>query len=622
MARRLLLVLVCALAALLLGLLRLSSRGAIQRSAPDLPSEEPAPRATIDPAPIAAELANAPASERRSGSVSRLRGRAIERSAGRPMAGVTVRCLSGNAVMAEAQSGEDGLFELAVEPRTDSRVEAEAPAGFWIVEPSIVPKAHHWAGAPLEIVLAPADLAPFRGRALDSVTGDPVPRFVMRIFGVESAYETVQTDDGGAFVTEGLFPAGVVRVQWNAPGFSSWIPIGESEHAHRPHVGHSVAATIRVHVGPTYRLRLKKPPEIGIEHLGARLVPGDQVDDPPPGEAEDERIEPGDPPWVRFPPHAEIESSSAWLVVRTHGGAYEGRARVATTTGIQPTPVEIRLEALATIRGTVVDASEVPVAGAEVRLVCLDGASSSRGPALCAGTGLFLFEGVPPGDYALNAVDRAAGSAALKVTLQPGEEQRPLIRLEPYPIGGDVEGIVRSTTGRYQRGATLTLRPTDAALQALTRHAAAEWMEEGGGVVGRFRFQDVPRGSYVLTATLGLAPFLLEPEELAVAPPAAGLEFLVRDEEEALRIGIVVVDAGTGAVVEDALLCVTDASGAVLFDGPIDDWPARRKIPVSHPFVWSVRAAGRSEAHGDRSELRARSGSPIATLIVVLEAGE
>lgn len=72
-----------------------------------------------------------------------------------------------------------------------------------------------------------------------------------------------------------------------------------------------------------------------------------------------------------------------------------------------------------TIRGTVVDQTGVPIAGAEVTLICQDPAV--RRQVLSGDDGEFSFANVPPGPFQLTVAAQGLAPQATSATLHPGE---------------------------------------------------------------------------------------------------------------------------------------------------------------------------------------------------------
>jgi len=556
----------------------------------------------------------------RAGARSLLAGGVVDRVTGGPVALAGVALESQGRALAAARSDAQGRVVLECVPCTGCDLRVEPPAGWWLVEAPQQPTEEHWSGrAALRIVLAPDDAAPLSVRVIDTRTREPVPRFVLRVRPERGAWETVRSGADGRAVTETFLRAGALELRPEPEAEGAWM--GSQHFEHRPDAGRAAEATLSIAIGPTYRLDMERPPGIGLEHLGAFLVPDDRLELSPAFWNDPARIRPGEPrEWVRF--DAPIgPTEGATLFVRSHGGGWATSARVAVTSGIDPAPVAVRLERMGSVAGNVQSAEGQGVSGARVHLIPAGVASQAFDRAAISGArGRFLIRGVAPGDYLLSAVHERHGATQVPVLVTGGEAfDRPL-ELSPYRIGGDVTGVVQSASGTFDGRTVVRLTPIQTADEVvLERRAIVEW-DDGG--TGRFEFRAVPAGRYRLVPRVSWSPHLCAPAALEVAPPALGLRILVEDREIAPTLRFDPLDAATRRWIPGAHLRVVGGEGGLVFDGPLEEWDGNRRFAPAVELRWTLSAPGYVPARGDRSHFVSEDGWPWQVATVPLRRAD
>jgi hypothetical protein len=115
------------------------------------------------------------------------------------------------------------------------------------------------------------------------------------------------------------------------------------------------------------------------------------------------------------------------------------------------------------------------------------------------------------------------------VQVAAGEPTVVELELEMLP-GGTISGFVRSQSGHYEAVNLVALgapgRQSDRFL------AEVQWANDGGALVGRFAFEDVPNGEYELSPA-GDSQFEWRTSSVTVSPPSSDLELLFWTGREA-----------------------------------------------------------------------------------------
>gem|GEM_PF-3588694 len=563
------------------------------------PGPEPLPRVAAEPGERAAPAAlDTTADAPRQGWV---RGSCVEHLNLAPLAGIELRFLAGDEVIATTRSEADGAFALEI-PTEFARIELAPGQGRWLVE-------REERGDEHLLRLAPRDLGPFRGRLVDAATDEPLPDYVVELVDARGWRRTLCSDGRGRLELSGLFARGPIEFRGCAE------ELGPERarrllavHEHRPAGASPPSVSIALPSGPTYRLRLEMPPGLTPTDLRASIAPRSWTLERVADYAETFPLRAGDPPWVRFPLEV-VRAQEAQLVVTDAARRWSGQSPVEAGPGLHPSPVPLRLERRAYLRGRVVDDSGEAVPRAQVELARV-GDSTSDGPRRTDSNGLgtFHFEGLEAGRYELFARHRRSGLGRLALEVGTETSEPVVLRLEAHDLAGDVAGLARSLSGSFRGPVLIELLPLGSTAELVPRRRLRpRWEEHGGAWEAPFRFEGVPRGRYELRSTAEEVEFVVEPRARELSPPAEGLDLLVRDDLPRYRLGLLVVDADSGRWIHGAQLRIVDAAGELAFEGTATHWGPPRRFADGEDFSWVLEHPGHVSQSGDRAAFDRRT---------------
>ena len=470
---------------------------------------------------------------------------------------------------------------------------------------------------------APADEAtwPVRGVVLDRRTGEPVPDFALQLVqpGQELFELAVQTDARGAFTTWSRFRRGEVRV------FHDDASARESLEGFATHVlgGPEDVLTIEVEVGPTYEVEPLAPERLAPVQWFAALRGADEAASAVLPEHELTALrnprEKGGFAWVRFFPRPYGELARPWrLELVSRDGRYRGSAEVQSVVGIQPGVVPVPIEVLASVRIEARDTRQRSVHAAWVRLERTEGTRVVRREHWSLPEGGLVLRALEPGPWSLeiDSYDHALHRG--EVRLVAGELTAHTALLEPLVGAGSVSGLVTSASGRLETSGEVALWPHEGS-RANRRHPL-QWEGPPEQRVARFRFDDVPAGTYELAWVAPECPFEVRPAArvLVTVPtiPPVESEFHVLDDAPTLPVEFRALDAVTGEAL--ALAAWWRAPGGwarwskQLEPGAI----AIPAWPVGRELRWVVRAASGGLAHGDQHDLE-REGERLVARVTL-----
>lgn len=516
---------------------------------------------------------------------------------------------------ASAVSASDGHFDVRLEPALVEDVEVGAPEGYWTFAHGFEersPEPHYLAR------FAPLTHGPFHARLVDSITREPLPEYVVRVQGEDDWSETLRTDAEGILRTQVLYTKGKLTLYTTEEEF------GEEQGGHflartdfAPAGAHPSLATIAIDSGPTYRLIIDKPAELKLGSLRTYLVDAEWVDDLQREHDFGQELRAGSPTWVRFNEnYSWVEDGH--LVLLGPGGRWRGVVQVDTEPGLHADPVHVRVESMARLLGVVLSATGEGVARADVELNAVGGeADSDRGGvsrwALSNGRGNFAFEGLPPGPYTLSIRHQTQGALTTPVDLAVNSRDRREFKLDPFSVGGDIEGTVRSRSGEFHGPTTVFLTPIESGDEPAPppRTQRLRWAREGAEHVARFKFIGVADAKYRIRILARGAPFLTTPARLELTPPSSNADFEIDDENAVYYLSFNPLDDSTGGWLRDVHLNVSGATGEELYSGPTGGWrrASARPFAEDEKLSWELRKPGYVTARGDRSAFKGFKGS-------------
>ncbi len=321
-----------------------------------------------------------------------------------------------------------------------------------------------------------------------------------------------------------------------------------------------------------------------------------------------EPVHAGAPPWVRFTPIDRNGPAIEKLAARTRDGLWAGEADANTTGGIAPGVTLVAFEERAVLDGSVCDEARLPLADVDVVLEAKDAREQPLKRTARTGTdGHFRFEQLPACMGQLRVVSVRHAAWVQGVTLLAGQEQKLPIVLSPLAIAGEIGVRVESESGRYAPPFTLVLTlENDVAAEAggerYARRMRAQWSEEAGREVARFRFPDLPKQSFRLQVQKDDF-FAWDPPLLTLQPPAENARILIRDGIPNASLCFRAKDAQTGEPIEgfELTLEFPGSRTGPRRMGARSDRAFLEHLPLERKLSWRVEAAGHVLALGDLS---------------------
>ncbi|MEM9382827.1 MAG: RNA polymerase sigma factor [Planctomycetota bacterium] len=231
------------------------------------------------------------------------------------------------------------------------------------------------------------------GSVVDACTGEPVPDLEVVVSPVRTetrgpamerrAHLEVRTKDDGTFRADAAWPTGDVVVR--IVDEHGQLPMADDRGVFTMPSGwfttrlaHPFATPFSIGVGPTFRLSAEIPHTCEAHQFEARFRPSG------PATKATARVvsllRSGPLPWVRFPVEAtELEGDGPWILEVTHeDGLWTGSAVVSRKIGVEPAPVEFRIEPRGVIAFEVVAEGGASVPLGFVDLASFDGAYERR----------------------------------------------------------------------------------------------------------------------------------------------------------------------------------------------------------------------------------------------------
>jgi hypothetical protein len=515
--------------------------------------------------------------------------------------------------------------ELAVPPGStdaragEARAEAETPA----------------SGEP-----AP-QAAPFRGQVVDAATGEPVPDALVVAGSFQAMAEVEGTPRAVLFGVHGLSmgeagPLPAIKGMTDAEGrFVADCPLPDSvgqvsvmNPFHRTHIRSLPRERwlplpgpegwqFPIAIGPTFRLRIHGADPVPPETWRARLA---SLAEPPEDDEGWARLNPGDPPFLRYdnPVEDHDPRTRFFVEVRSEDGLFGGRVEASSVVGIHPPILDVWVEGLGVLTGRVLDEAGNGKRGA--RILAL---SARHGPGLplrksqaeSDEEGSYRLQGLVPGRYWLEVLCGGwRPPSLLELDVPAGPSRAPDVVCRSPAPGGAIRGRLTSRTGARIQRAVVRLRALEGGFDGWQELEDGEddYGGSGPGIEG-FEFSTVPDGEYELTvASSDGLPW--SPSSVLVSPPRQDVLFVREDDGALAEFVVRATDAATGEPL-DRVLVQLDASGispgawwGVGYDRPFDTLPAGARLR------WTVSAEGRVPVHGDERSFVPEGERRVATL--------
>ncbi len=512
--------------------------------------------------------------------------------------GVRLTFLTGKQPAGSAVSDEKGQFRLSVGLEELDDVHVEPPAGWWCVK-------HGPKRGVYQVRLAKDDVSPLRAKLVDRWKGDALPEFTVKLVGPNGWEEVQSSDEQGLIQSETLFESGVISVRETTEEFGEGMGGRElASHAHTAAGAEPQLASIVLDGGATYFMDLDNPGGVPLSQLRANLTTLSYIENGF-GQSMAEFgtiLHPGKSPWVRM--HWQVPKSQVpVLLVEDLVGRWRGYATVEHGIGVHQTPVMIRLESRIRVSGHVYGANGEPVQDALVQFDL----AQSRGFHCSMRTsvlGLYVFDGVPPGTYEVQAHEEKSGRAELELIVSGTDPLEQNIRLEPYDVGGDVSGTVRSLSGTFKERSWVNLVPLNNVQQLPNRVGFIVWSEVGGVMEGRYKIEALAAGEYRFDFYFR-SDYDFEPHNVIRRASAGGTDFLVRDDVERYGVSIYPMDEALSGRFMDANLRLVDVAGNVLYDGLASGYGRPRCLAEGEEFSWSIQLDGYQPQSGGREAYEA-----------------
>jgi len=232
-----------------------------------------------------------------------------------------------------------------------------------------------------------------------------------------------------------------------------------------------------------------------------------------------------------------VQNHTRMTVQAVHKDYAEGSSNPISVSNKPVENILIKMGKGGTVRGIVVAPDDQPVPGAQVRgnapvaSASVRRRSSGRKDATTDGSGRFVMDQVPAGEFYLSATtENYSPSVSKMVRVAEGQETEE-VRLV-LSASRFIEGVVKNENGDPVLGARVT---------ALDRGGGNRRYETYSEPEGRFRISQLTRGKFNVSASKGSAVS----KSVEVPHDTANVELILKEREYASLTGRV-VDAATG----------------------------------------------------------------------------
>ncbi len=575
------------------------------------------------PAPAALEAREQPlaAEERFEVAAPVIHGRVVDADGGLARPWIEIQLKSRSELLASTVSDAAGRFELPFSNASRLAVELVEPEGWQAVR-----RRQRISGStpPAEELVFELRLIPgvvFHGRAIDEVSLDPLPYLKLSV-GLGFGDGNVETDGEGLFTTKRLYEAGGIEVTPVMSGGGYWMDSRRTI----AFDGTSGVHDVPLPVGPTYDVQVTAPQGYVLADLRALLseepesCPWTLTNDSSDGES----IHAAAPPWVRFlkPVDDATESGLVTLWVCTNDGRWLGSCQVPSRSKRGDGAHEVPLAACGSLVVALRVQGDAPTLGT---FVVLRSSTETWGPGgQFESDGRFTFRLIPPGEYLLSVTSNRTKPIERTVRIAAGEPTLVELALESLPHGGNISGFVRSETGHFKATAYLELCPKGQPMPAF--FTEVEWKKEGGALVGRFTFKDIPAGSYDLSFPHSSRFFPWRASPSTVSPPTIDVDLLCLDGAGCVNLEIDAVDSRTNKPVSELSVRVSSRSAASAFSCFTGESPpiGLGRYPRQVDFEWEATCDGYLPAAGDLSSFEQaglKDGEPLLRARLALKPG-
>jgi hypothetical protein len=599
-------------------------RTASEPAAASAPADALAPAATTletpGPAALEAQGTTAAAEVRSEVTAPTIRGRVVEADLRTPLAGFEIQLLSRRDTLSRAESDEQGRFELPFPQAERLALVITQPEGWRATKQRQRLSSEAPPAEEIVFELKRSARSFFRGRAIAESNGDPQPYLRLEVGPLN---EPLETDADGLFTTRQQFEAEEVVIALVTASGARWLNSQRTV----AHDGSSTVHDVALPVGPTYDLNFTTPPGHTLTDLRAFLAdvgeecPWTLTDEPSKGEA----LHAASLPWVRFvqPMSYPEEGELTTLWLGTTDGRWLGSCEVPLGRSRDRGPCDISLAPCGSVE-LALRAQGRNVSDVVVQLRSPNGdrcAGPRRGP---EEDGRHRFHLVPPGGYVLSVDGNRTRAIEHTIRVAAGEPTVVELELESLPPGGAITGFVRTQSGQDKSVDVVGLSGSGGHSQRFT--AEVQWSKEGGALVGRFAFEDVPSGEYVLSP-LGSSHFEWRSSPEKIAPPAADVELLCLDGAGGMRLEVEAFDARTGKLLDEFGVSLGNrGSGHHSFSFSVNGTNRLElgRFPRDATPEWEATSDGYVAVAGDFSSFEAagtEDGEPLLRARVELQPG-
>jgi hypothetical protein len=269
--------------------------------------------------------------------------------------------------------------------------------------------------------------------------------------------------------------------------------------------------------------------------------------------------------------------------------------------GVQSKWVNVKLDAMASLSGRVLDDTGGALSRARVELREVNpGARERRRDTTTDDDGNYRFDFARPGEYLVSAATLRNARNELPASLASKDVKTLDLVLAPKPPVGAIRGEVVTLTGASTPKATITLGISggDRAIPSL--QTTLSWTTVDGRKVGRFEFLALPEGAFTLRVEKD-DWLKWEPRQMEVRAPREDIRIVVNDDLATCDYAVRARDRDNGLTLDKVRLWIE------FVDGPQRERRAgfgeivERAVPLERRFKWRLDRPGYRSARGDET---------------------